>query len=192
MTSLGEKPNIGIIMGILPGTDGVVKMSKSLGNHIPLNSTAQDMYGKVMSIPDSAMLKFSKLVTRWGPKEVAEYEAGISSGTTHPRDAKMKLALEITATYYSEKEAEHAQKEFIQLFQQGSAPSEMPDYSLRPGQSVIEVLLDSGLVASKSEGRRLVEQKGVKLDGETLLEFDVVFPHAGILQVGKRRYINVK
>ena len=192
MTSLGEKPNIGIIMGILPGTDGVVKMSKSLGNHIPLNSTAQDMYGKVMSIPDSAMLKFAKLVTRWGPKEISEFETGINLGTTHPRDAKMKLALEITATYYSEKEAELAQQEFVQLFQHGSAPAEMPEFSLRPGQSVIEVLIESGLVSSKSEGRRLIEQKGVKLDGETIPEFDAVFPHSGILQVGKRRFIKVK
>jgi tyrosyl-tRNA synthetase len=188
MTSLGEKPNIGVIMSILPGTDGVVKMSKSLGNHIPLNSSAEDMYGKVMSIPDSAMGQFARLVTRWQPKQVAEFESGL----IHPRDAKMKLSWEITATYYGENEADKAQQSFVRLFQEGNLPSEMPEYVRLPGQSVVDVLMEAGLVSSKSEGRRMIEQKGVKLDGETLLEFDVDFPHAGVLQVGKRRFVRVK
>src|SRR5258706_9042257 len=91
MTALDEKPNIGIIMAILPGTDGVVKMSKSLGNHIPLNSTPEDMYGKVMSIPDAAMTQFAKLVTRWAPPDVAAFGQGLKVETVHPRDRKSKL-----------------------------------------------------------------------------------------------------
>lgn len=101
MTALDEKPNIGIIMAILPGTDGIVKMSKSLGNHIPLNSTPEDMYGKVMSIPDAAMGQFARLVTRWAPTDVATFEQGLKSGEMHPRDAKMKLAREVTSVYLS-------------------------------------------------------------------------------------------
>jgi len=192
MSFMGEKPNIGIIMGILPGTDGVVKMSKSLGNHIPLNSSPADMYGKVMSIPDRSMVQFARLVTRWGPGEVAEFEESIKSGKVHPRDLKMKLALEITATYYSEKEADSAQVAFVELFQQKNTPSDMPEYSLQPGQSIVEVLVSTGLVSSKSDGKRLVEQKGVKLDGETLLEFDSPVPHPGVLQVGKRKFVRLK
>jgi tyrosyl-tRNA synthetase len=191
MTSLGEKPNIGIIMAILPGTDGIVKMSKSLGNHIPLNSSAEDMYGKVMSIPDSAMPLFAKLVTRWHPREVSDFETGLKSEFIHPRDAKMKLAREITATYYGEGEAEKAQESFVLLFQQGNIPTDIPEYSLQPGQSVTDVLISARLVTSKSEGRRMVEQKGVKLDGEIILEFDADFPHPGVLQVGKRRFVRV-
>jgi tyrosyl-tRNA synthetase len=191
MTFLGEKPNIGIIMAILPGTDGVVKMSKSLGNHIPLNSSAEDMYGKVMSIPDSAMGQFARLVTRWNPKDVAEFESGINSNSLHPRDAKMKLAHEVTATYYGETEADKAQGSFVRLFQQGDIPSDMPEYALRPGQTVVEVLISAGLVKSKSEGRRMIEQKGVRLDGKILEEFDVKFPHPGVLQVGKRHFVKV-
>src|SRR3990172_5494815 len=87
----GQKPQVGIIMGILPGTDGVVKMSKSLGNHIPLNSTPEDMYGKVMSVPDIAMQSYFRLATRWTPEKVAEVEAGQKAGA-HPRDVKMALA----------------------------------------------------------------------------------------------------
>ncbi len=192
MTALGEKPNIGIIMSILPGTDGVVKMSKSLGNHIPLNSTPEDMYGKVMSIPDAAMGQFARLVTRWLPAEVTAFEAGLKSGSVHPRDAKMKLAHEITATYYSESQAEQAQEAFVRLFQQGQIPADMPEYNLQPGETALDVLLAAGLVASKSEGRRMFEQKGVKLDGEVLEKFDTAFPHPGVLQVGKRRFVRAK
>ena len=192
MAALDEKPNIGIIMAILPGTDGVVKMSKSLGNHIPLNSTPEDMYGKVMSIPDAAMGQYARLVTRWTPGDVAAFEQGLQSGSVHPRDAKMKLAHEVTAVYYSPDQAEAAQEAFVRLFQQGSIPEEMPEFSLQPGQTVIEVLLAAGLVASKGEGRRLIDQKGVKLDGETLEKSDAPFPHAGVLQVGKRRFVRVK
>ncbi len=192
MTSLGEKPNIGIIMSILPGTDGVVKMSKSLGNHIPLGSTPEDMYGKVMSIPDAAMGQFARLVTRWLPADIAAFEGGLKSGALHPRDAKMKLAHEITSTYYSEAEAARAQEAFVRLFQQGSLPEDMPEFALTPSQTVIEVLMAAGLVTSKSEGRRMIDQKGVKLDGEVLEKADSTFPHPGVLQVGKRRFVRVK
>jgi tyrosyl-tRNA synthetase len=189
MTSLNEKPNIGIIMSILPGTDGVIKMSKSLGNHIPLNSTPEDMYGKVMSIPDVAMGQYARLVTRWLPADIVAFDNGLKSGSVHPRDAKMKLAHEITSTYYSAADADQAQEAFVRLFQQGNIPTEMPEYTLTEGQTVIEVLMAAGLVNSKSDGRRMVDQKGVRLDGELLEKSDSVFPHPGVLQVGKRRFV---
>jgi len=100
MTFLGVKPNIAVIMGILPGTDGVVRMSKSLGNHIPLNTTAEDMYGKVMSVPDSAMPAYFRLVTRWSTQQIEEIENGLRSGSLHPRDAKMKLAHETRKIFH--------------------------------------------------------------------------------------------
>ncbi|MEI7845761.1 MAG: tyrosine--tRNA ligase [Chloroflexota bacterium] len=189
MTSLDVKPNIGIIMSILPGTDGVVKMSKSLGNHIPLNSTPEDMYGKVMSIPDVAMGQYARLVTRWLPAVIAAFESGLKSGNLHPRDAKMKLAFEVTSTYYDESGANQAQDAFIRLFQQGNIPEEMPEYKISSGQTVIDILIAAGMVSSKSDGRRMVDQKGVKLDGEVLEKADAVLPHIGVLQVGKRRFV---
>jgi tyrosyl-tRNA synthetase len=192
MTALGEKPNIGIIMSILPGTDGVVKMSKSLGNHIPLSSTPEDMYGKVMSIPDAAMGQYARLVTRWLPADIAAFEGGLTSGALHPRDAKMELAHEITSTYYSEPDADRAQEAFVRLFQQGNIPEDMPEFALASGHTVIDVLMAANLVASKSEGRRMIDQKGVKLDGAVLEKADATFPHPGVLQVGKRRFLRVK
>jgi tyrosyl-tRNA synthetase len=192
MSFLGEKPNIGIILGILPGTDGEVKMSKSLGNHIPLLSTSDDMYGKVMSIPDKAMGQFFRLVTRWSPIEIAATEKELEAGKLHPRDAKMKLAREIVSIFYSDEEALAAQESFVRLFQQKETPDEMPDYEMPAGASVLDVLMAAGLVSSKSEARRLIDQKGVRLDGETLERGDEVFPHPGVLQVGKRRFVRIK
>jgi tyrosyl-tRNA synthetase len=191
MTSLGDKPNIAIILGILPGTDGEVKMSKSLGNHIPLLSTPEDMYGKVMSVPDKAMGLFFRLITRWTPPEIAELETGLAEGRLHPRDVKMKLAHEIVSIYHSEAEASRAQESFVRVFQQGSLPEEMPAYRLQPGQSVLDVLISGKLVPSKSEARRMLEQNGVRLDGATLVDPNQPFPHPGVLQVGKRRYLRV-
>jgi tyrosyl-tRNA synthetase len=192
MTYFGEKPNIAIILGILPGTDGVIKMSKSLGNHIPIHITAEDMYGKVMSIPDMAMPSFSRLVTRWQPHQISELESGVASGKLHPRDAKMKLAWEITSTFYDDEQASHAQESFIRMFQKKDIPDNMPEYELKPDQTVQDVLLDSGLVASKSDARRLVDQHGVRLDGEALSSAGQVFPHKGVLQVGKRHFLKIK
>ncbi len=192
MAALGDKPNIGIIMAILPGTDGVVKMSKSLGNHIPLNSSPEDMYGKVMSVPDTAMPLFAKLVTRWGPAEVTAFEGGLADGSVHPRDAKMKLAHEITATYYSPAEADKGQAAFVSLFQKGDIPDEMPEHALQSHQTVLDVILSAKMAASKSEARRLIDQKGVRLDGEVLERGDAPFPHPGVLQVGKRKFLRVK
>jgi tyrosyl-tRNA synthetase len=191
MTFLGEKPNIAIILGILPGTDGEVKMSKSLGNHIPLFSSPEDMYGKVMSVPDKAMGQFFRLVTRWTPPEIDELERDMAEGRLHPRDVKMKLAHEIVSIYHSEAAAVMAESAFVRVFQQGDVPVEIPRYVIQPGQTVLDVLITGGLVASKSEGRRLINQNGVRLDGETLNDPNQVFPHPGVLQVGKRRYLQV-
>ena len=191
MTFLGEKPNIAVIMGILPGTDGEVRMSKSMGNVVPINTTAEDMYGKLMSVPDKAMPIYFRLVTRWTAAEIASLESGIASGKTHPRDAKMKLAREVTEIFHGVEAASRAEENFISVFQKGSLPDEMPTFNLRAGQTVLEVLLEGNLAASKSEGRRLLEQNGVRLDGVTLTDPNQVFPHAGVLQAGKRRYLRV-
>lgn len=192
MTFLGEKPNIGIINGILPGTDGEVKMSKSLGNHIPILTTPEDMYGKVMSVPDKAMGQYFRLLSRWTPKEIAELEKNINENQIHPRDAKMKLAKEIVAIYHSEAEAEEAQEAFVRIFQKGNVPTEMDEYVLKTGQTVLDVLISGGLVNSKSEGRRLINQNGVRLNGVTLIDPSQTFPHEGVLQVGKRRFLRVR
>jgi len=190
--ALGQKPLVGIITGILPGTDGVQRMSKSTGNIVPINTSAEDMYGKLMSIPDAAMSKYMRLATRWSPQEIDAIEKELAASRLHPRDAKMKLAHEITSIFYGDSDAQKAQETFIKTFQQKEIPDEMPEYKLQAGQTVLNVILEAGMAASKSEARRLFDQKGVRLDGETIERGDIVFPHAGVLQVGKRKFLRVR
>jgi tyrosyl-tRNA synthetase len=190
--ALGQKPLVGVICGILPGTDGVQRMSKSTGNVIPINTTAADMYGKVMSLPDTAMGKYARLVTRWLPAEIDTLEQDLASGRLHPRDAKMRLALEIVSIFYGDADAKAAEQAFVHLFQKKDVPDGMPEYILQPGQFLLDVLVATNLVSSKSDGRRMIEQKGVRLDGELLEKYEAVFPHPGVLQVGKRRFVRVK
>lgn len=190
MTSMGILPNIAICLGILPGTDGVEKMSKSMGNHIPINSTPEDMYGKVMSIPDQAMSVYSRLVTRWTPDVIIAIEAGLKNGTLHPRDAKMKLAFEITDSFYGKEGAMRAEADFVNKFQKNALPDEMGSFTLDVSKKCLDILIESGLVKSRSEGRSLISQKAVKLDGEIIPDWDSNL-HPGVLQVGKRKFIRL-
>jgi tyrosyl-tRNA synthetase len=191
MTALGKKPNIGITMGILPGTDGEIRMSKSLGNDIPIAGDPKDMYGKMMSIPDKAMGVFCRLVSSWTPEEIEKFEADFKSGAIHPRDAKMKLANEIVSIYHGEEKAKQAEDEFVRIFQDQGKPEEIAEYKLAGGQTVLDVLEAAGLVESRSEARRMLKQGAVKLDDQKLSDPHAEFPGKGVLQVGKRRFIKI-
>ncbi len=191
MDFMGLQPNIAIILGILPGTDGVVKMSKSLGNHVPISTDAADMYGKVMSIPDFAMGVYYRLTTRLTPPEIAEIEEGVKSGKLHPRDAKMRLAREISAAFYGEDEAIKAEQLFVDTFQKGSIPEDIPSFECASGSLVVDVLIAAGLAQSKNEARRLINQKGVRFEGSVIEDPAFEINENGILQVGKRHFLKI-
>jgi tyrosyl-tRNA synthetase len=191
MTYYGKKPNIGIILGILPGTDGEVKMSKSLGNHIPLNTTPEDMFGKVMSIPDKAMPSYARLVTRWPIDKIEGFEEAVEEGAIHPKDAKMALAEEITAAFFDADKSKLAKEHFINLFQKGETPDEIPEFKPEGEPVLLDVLVDSGLVSSKSQARRLIQQNGVKIDGEPVSDPYQNLEPPVIIQVGKRRFVKI-
>jgi tyrosyl-tRNA synthetase len=192
--AFGQKPQVAIIMGILPGTDGVVKMSKSLGNHIPIMAPPEDMYGKVMSIPDHAMLTYFKLVTRYTPAQIAEIEAGLADGSRHPRDVKMELAREIVSIFHGDEAAKEAEEHFVRVFREHELPAEMPEFALAEPMNVVELLHTAGLARSKSDARRLIQQGGVRLDGERVESIDLmVEPRDGaVIQVGRRRFLRLK
>ena len=190
MTILGAQPNIAICLGILPGTDGSEKMSKSLGNYIPITTTPNDIYGKIMSIPDESMPIYSRLVTRWSPEMIEKIEKAVSIGELHPRDAKMKLAYEVTSAFYGDQKADSAQKDFIQKFQEKTIPDDMDDFSLSEDAICLDVLVAAGLVSSRSQGRRMVEQNAVKLDGIAISNWNAQM-RPGVLQVGKRKFIRL-
>jgi tyrosyl-tRNA synthetase len=190
--ALGQKPLVGVITGILPGTDGVQRMSKSMGNIIPINTGAEDMYGKLMSVPDFVMEKYMRLVTRWSPKEIDIMLNDMNSGNINPRDVKMKVAREIVSIFYGDAEAASAEQTFVRVFQHKELPEGMPEFKLKAGVTVMDVLIGTGFVSSRSEAKRLLAQMGVRLDGELLERSDVLFPHPGVLQVGKRHFVRVK
>jgi tyrosyl-tRNA synthetase len=189
----GQRPQIGIIMGILPGTDGVVRMSKSLGNHIPILAEPSDMYGKVMSLPDSAMPIYFKLVTRYAPPQVKAIEEALAGGSRHPRDVKMELAREIVSIFHSEAAALEAEEHFKRVFQERELPEEMPEFAVSGSTNIIHLIMQAKLAPSKSEARRLVEQHGVKLDGYTVESIDAMIEVFAprVLQVGKRKFVRL-
>lgn len=191
MSYYKKKPNIGLILPILPGTDGELKMSKSLGNHIPLKTTPEDMFGKVMSVPDKAMPSYAKLVTRWTVDKINVFEKAIEKGEIHPRDAKMELAKEITAAFFDEKSGNNAKQHFINLFQKGDIPEEIPEFTPLGEPVLLEVLVDSGLVESKSQARRLIQQNGIKIDGQVVSDPYMLLTPQVIVQVGKRHFIRI-
>ncbi|MCD6576743.1 MAG: tyrosine--tRNA ligase [Anaerolineaceae bacterium] len=190
MALLGAQPNIAICLGILPGTDGLEKMSKSMGNYVPITTTPNDMYGKIMSIPDKSMPIYSRLVTRWSPETIEKIEKAISIGELHPRDAKMKLAYEVTSAFYGCQKADNAQKDFIQKFQKKIIPDDLDEFLISKDAICLDVLVAARLVSSRSQGRRMVKQNAVKLDGVVISDWNTRM-HAGILQVGKRRFIRL-
>ncbi|NPA30785.1 MAG: tyrosine--tRNA ligase [Chloroflexi bacterium] len=189
--AFGQRPQVGILLPLLPGTDGKTKMSKSLGNHIPLTATPEDMYGKIMSVPDEAMPLYMRLLTRWGPQEIQALEADLQAGRLHPRDLKMRIAREVVEIFHGPEAAARAEAHFVRVFQQRDLPEDLPEYTLKPGQTVLDVLVDAGLVSSRNEGRRMVNQRSVRLDGQVLTDALAPFPGPGVLRVGKRRFVRV-
>src|SRR5258706_483602 len=126
-----------------------------------------------------------RLATRWSPHEISKLEKDTASGTLNPRDAKMKMAIEITSIFYGDADAKSAQENFVKTFQQKEVPDDIPEYSLKTGQTVLDVILDAKIVPTKSEARRLFDQKGVRLDGETIERGDLKAGHPIHLQQRK-------
>jgi tyrosyl-tRNA synthetase len=191
--AFGQRPQIAITLPILVGTDGQLRMSKSTGNYIGIDEPPEEQYGKVMSIPDEAMLEYYKLVTRFEPSQIAQIEADLTSGRLHPRDAKMRLAREIVSIFHGDDSAAQAEEHFTTVFQQRELPPEMPTHALSDPMNIVDLMLAAGMVSSKREARRLIQQQGVKLDGVIVDSVDAVIEPgmAEVLQVGRRRFVQL-
>ncbi|NMD42785.1 MAG: tyrosine--tRNA ligase [Firmicutes bacterium] len=191
----GQEPQIALTMPILVGTDGVQKMSKSLGNYIGISEPPAEIYGKVMSISDEIMADYYRLGTRLSSGEVGRIIAGYRDGRIHPRDAKMTLAREIVALYHGSVEAARAEEGFKQVFQRGEIPAEMPQFqfSAASAPDIVTLLVETGLTSSRSEARRLIKQGGVRVNREQVADSGTRWeaPCELILQVGKRKFARV-
>jgi tyrosyl-tRNA synthetase len=192
--AFGQRPQIVLTLPILVGTDGHARMSKTTGNYIGIDEPPAEMYGKVMSIPDHAMLNYYTLITRFRPQEIADVERGLGDGSLHPMRAKMRLAREIVSLYHGDEAAARAEAHFERVFRRGELPVEMPLYRTSHARvNVVDLLVDAGLVRSRSQARRLVEQGGVRVDGDRVESAEVTIPvdDGTIVQVGKRRFVRL-
>lgn len=194
----GQKPMIALIMGeSLPGTDGVLKMSKSAGNHIPLLGEAWDMYGKVMSIPDNAMPLYFKLIMGYSPQKLEELEQGLADGSLHPNEVKMQLAREIVAVFHSPEESEQAQKRWDDVFRNqdnDGIPDDIPEHVLTEEDRVVNILRELDMVSSGKEAKSLMKGGGIRMDGEKVDDPGATITLAMlpvVLQVGKRKFVRL-
>ena len=195
-TGLGQKPQIAIIMGeSLPGTDGEIKMSKSLGNHIPLLSEPWDMFGKVMSLPDKAMGVYHKLILGWTQARVEALEADLQAGAAHPNETKMRLAREIVGIFHSPGAAAAAQARWDEVFRGGAGvPDDMAEAELGAPEEIRDILLRLNMVSSRGEARRLIQQQGVRLNDakvDSLQAAITLEMLPAVLQVGKRKFVRL-
>ncbi|MFN2273455.1 MAG: tyrosine--tRNA ligase [Anaerolineales bacterium] len=191
--SFGLTPQVALTMPVLVGTDGHMRMAKSTGNTIDIDKPAKEMYGKVMSIPDSAMPNYFRLVTRWTPREIDEIERGLESGKMHPMDVKMSLAREIVAIYHGDQAVESAEASFRRVFQQGDLPREITEFTVSGNPALVDVMVEAGLASSKSEARRLIKQHGVRLDEDPVEDPELLLTitEPAVLRVGKRRFLRL-
>ncbi len=189
--SAGQKPQVAITLPLLVGLDGEKKMSKSLGNYIGVAESPTEMFGKVMSISDELMWDWYDLLSFRPLTEIAQLKQEVENGR-NPRDIKVLLAKEIIARFHSEADAEAAEQEFINRFQKGAMPEEMPELTFEGEMGLANLLKEAGLVASTSEANRMVQQGGVKIDGEKVEDAKLVIKAStAVYQVGKRKFARV-
>ena len=191
-----QEPQVVITTPLLEGLDGVNKMSKSLNNYIGIDESPNDMFGKIMSISDELMWRYYELLTDLSPADISNLRSQIAEGK-NPRDVKVDLAKLIIKDFHSAAAANEAEDEFIRRFVDKSAPTEMEEVAVPPASyRLADLVVASGFVASKGEARRVIEQGGVKLDGEKMTsataEIDLSGGGSVVLQVGKLKFARLK
>ncbi|MCI7480734.1 tyrosine--tRNA ligase [[Pasteurella] aerogenes] len=189
--SAGQKPQVAITLPLLVGLDGEKKMSKSLGNYIGVTEAPNEMFGKIMSISDELMWDWYDLLSFRPLSEIAQLKQEVQAGR-NPRDVKVLLAKEIIARFHSDAEAEAAEQEFINRFQKGALPDEMPEFTFEGETGLANLLKEAGLVESTSEAIRMVKQGGVKIDGEKVEDSKLIITSGtAVYQVGKRKFVRI-
>ncbi|MFQ6605133.1 MAG: tyrosine--tRNA ligase [Fidelibacterota bacterium] len=189
----GQEPQVIITLPLLEGTDGSDKMSKSYGNDIALTETPENMYGRTLSIPDELILKYFRLAVDYDDDRWKEVEKLLQDPATNPRDVKRRLARELVALYYDRDMARKAEEHFDTVFVKKDVPDDMPEIRLEQEMPLLDLLLQEGLIVSKGEGRRLLKQNAVKLNGKTSQDpfLKLTTGQEYVIKVGKRRFLKV-
>lgn len=188
----GKKyPQLVMLLPLLEGTDGVVKMSKTYPEHcISLTDSAKDMFGKLMSIPDNMITRYYSLLTDATKDELETYDKQIADGTINPRNIKMQLAHTITEEYHGKEGADKAQEEFINVVSNKGIPENIEEVRVEDGKNILDLLTELKFAASRGEAKRLIQGGGVKIDGEKIADMGYTFAikDSVILQAGKRKF----
>jgi len=192
----GLSPQVVITLPLLEGLDGVQKMSKSLGNYVGIDEPPGVMFGKIMSVSDTLMLRYYELLTDISPKELAVLKEDLAQGRKHPRQVKEDLAVELVARYHGQAAARQAAAEFAHIFREKGLPEEIEEVTLKVQEARLwlpRLMVDAGLSAGTSEARRLITQGGVHLNGEKVTDANLELPGGAtyLLKVGKRRFKRV-
>ncbi len=197
----GQPPQQILTVHLIVGLDGVKKMGKSLDNYIAITTLANDMFGKLMSLPDNTMRTYFEALTDVPNEELDEFDRKMAEGTLNPRDVKLLMAREIVTEFHDAESAQEAEEAFIRQFSERKLPIDIPDYHLSQPTDIVTFMKEAGLVSSNNEARNLIKQGGVAiyLDGENgkeerIPESDFVVPvkDGAIVKVGKRKYVRIK
>ena len=190
--SRGQAPQIVLTLPLLEGLDGVNKMSKSLGNYIGVSEPANDIYGKVLSASDELMFRYFDLLSDLGSEEIAVLKADMESGALHPKEIKKQLARELTARFHSDEAAKQAEENFEKVFRKGGLPDDIEEKHIKSEEDIWlpQLLVDLEMVKSTSDGRRMIKQNAVSIDGKKVTDMKTnISPEGEILvKVGKRRF----
>ncbi|MGL5559918.1 MAG: tyrosine--tRNA ligase [Paraclostridium dentum] len=192
-----QEPQIALLMPIIEGTDGVKKMSKSLGNYIGISEAPNDMYGKTMSIPDELIIRYFELVTDEHPDSIEAMKSDIEQDKVNPRDLKMKLAKEVVKLYHGEEKALEAEQYFKSVFQKKNIPDDIAEMEVSIEECeeglffIPKIVTGLKLSPSTSEARRLLKQGGIKLNGEKVENDKIALETGDIIQVGKRKFAKI-
>ena len=195
---MGQTPQQCFMVPILVGTDGVQKMSKSLGNYIAVEDPPNEMYGKVMSLPDQVVIEYFTLLTDVPTSEIEDMDRAMGAGSLNPIEPKKRLAEEITAQFHSPAEANEARAHFERVIQQRQAPERMDSHAVKgldqsgASFSIADVLVEASVVTSKGEVRRLISQGAVQVDGEKVASDNVRLRPGSVLKIGRRRYLKIE
>lgn len=189
----GLEPQVALMMPILEGTDGVQKMSKSLGNYIGVNDEPYEMFGKTMSISDTLICRYFELLTRVPMAEIELMRSQMASGAMNPRDAKIRLAVELISTFHSLPDAVQAMERFKLVYSQRDIPEDIPEIGVSEPQVWLpKFLYEAGMVDSTSEGRRMIKQGGLKVNGDKHEQEELRLEAGMVIQIGKRKFVKIK
>lgn len=195
--SWGQEPQVVLTTPLLEGLDGVNKMSKSLGNYIGITEDADSIFGKLMSVSDTLMFRYYELLSDLPLAEIKALQRAVESGAHHPKEAKVQLARELVTRFHDAARADAAQRNFEQVFARGELPDEIDEVELPATEESVwvpKLLQEAGLVKSSSEGRRMIEQQAVSIDGTKVSDTEarISTEKPLLLQVGKRRFCRVR